>query len=107
MAEQSEKRWRASNIVIRGVNEAVGVEKNDGKKHDETYVNSFIDTMKIASKFKSVLRLGKPDPAKKRPIIVIFHNEEEKENIMSSLTNLIDNEDYKGVSITEDYTLKL
>ena len=30
LAERSEKRRRACNIVIHGVNEAVGVEKNDG-----------------------------------------------------------------------------
>ena len=77
LAERSEKRRRACNIVINGVNDAVGVEKNDGKKHDETYVNSCIDTIKVAAKFKSVLRLGKPDPVKKRPIMVIFHSEEE------------------------------
>ena len=38
--------------------------------------------------------------------MVIFHSEEEKEKIMDSLRNLKDNDDYKGVSITEDYTLK-
>ena len=38
LAEQSEKRRRTCNIVIHGVNVAVGVEKNDGKKQDETYV---------------------------------------------------------------------
>ena len=30
---RSEKRQRACNIVIHGVNETVGVEKNDGKQH--------------------------------------------------------------------------
>ena len=75
------------------------------KVHDETYVNSFIDTIKVAAKFKSVLRLGKPGPAKKKPVMVIFHSEEEKEKIMSP-TNLKVTENYKGVSITEDYILK-
>ena len=106
MTEQIEKRWRACDIVIHGINEAVGVEKNDGKKHDETYVNSFIDTIKVAAQFKSVLRLGKPDPAKKRPIVVMFHSEEQKEKMMNSLINLKDNENFKGVSVIEDYTLK-
>ena len=81
LAEQSEKR--------HGVNGAVGVGKEDGQKHDELFVNTFIDT-KVAAKFKSVLRLGKPDPIKKRPIMVIFHSEQEKEN-MRNLGNLKDN----------------
>ena len=106
LAEQSEKRRRVYNIVMHGVNEAVGVGKEDGQKHDELFVNTFIDTIKVAAKFKSVLRLGKPDPIKKRPIMVIFHSEQEKEKIMRNLGNLKDNEKYKGVSITEDYTLK-
>ena len=38
--------------------------------------------------------------------MVIFHSEQEKEKIMRNLGNLKDNEKYKGVSITEDYTLK-
>ena len=46
--------------------------KSDVKKHNKTHVNSFINTIQIAAKFKSVLRLGKPDPAKKRPIMVIL-----------------------------------
>ena len=98
------KNWRNSE-KRQGVNEAVGVGKEDGQKHDELFVNTFIDT-KVAAKFKSVLRLGKPDPIKKRPIMVIFHSEQEKEKIMRNLGNLKDNEKYKGVSIAEDYTLK-
>ena len=38
--------------------------------------------------------------------MVIFHSEQEKEKIMRNLGNLKGNEKYKGVSITEDYTLK-
>ena len=37
--------------------------------------------------------------------MVIFHSENDMEKIMKSLINLKGNEDYKGVSVTEDYTL--
>ena len=38
--------------------------------------------------------------------MVIFQTEEDKEKIMNNLRNLKDNENYNGVSVTEDYTLK-
>ena len=44
---------------------------------ERSMANSCIDTIKVAAKSKSVLRLEKPDSAKKRPIMVIFHSEEE------------------------------
>ena len=67
-------------------------------------VKSFIETVKVATTFKSVLRLGKFDPAKIRPIMVIFHSENDMEKIMKSLINLKGNEDYKGVSVTDRKT---
>ena len=45
------------------------------------------------------------DPNKKRPIKLIMNNEEEKDNIMSKLTNLKNAEDkFRRLSITDDYT---
>ena len=97
LAVESERKRRANNIIIYGVKEAIDVDKNGAKEHDEKYVKSFIETVKVATTFKSVLRLGKFDPAKIRPSMVIFHSEND--------INLKGNEDYKGVSVTEDYTL--
>ena len=69
------------------------------------FINPFIDTIKVATTFKSVLRLGKARPSKNRPIMVVFEKEEEKDKIMNSLKHLKDNEIYKGLSVTEDLTL--
>ena len=45
------------------------------------------------------------DPNKKRPIKLIMNNEEEKDNIMSKLTNLKNAEDkFRRLSITDNYT---
>ena len=56
-------------------------------------------------RYKSVHRLGKPDPMKKRPIMLILEAEGDKEKILMKLSNLKDKIEYKGVSITEDYTI--
>ena len=101
LAEQTEKRRRACNIILHGVNEAVDADRNEAKK---TFINSFIDTIKVATTFKSVLRLGKASPSKNRPIMVVFEKEDEKDKIMNSLKHLKDNEIYKGLSVTEDLT---
>ena len=36
LAEENEKKRRACNIILHGVNEAFSVDKNEAKKHDET-----------------------------------------------------------------------
>ena len=84
---------------------AVDADRNEAKKHDEAFINSFIDTIKVATTFKSVLRLGKASPSKNRPIMMVFEREEEKDKIMNRLKHLKDNEIYKGLSVTEDLTL--
>ena len=105
LAEQTEKRRRACNIILHGVNEAVDADRNEAKKHAETFINSFIDTIKVTTTFKSVLRLGKASPSKNRPIMVLFEKEEEKDRIMNSLKHLKDNEIYKGLSVNRGFDL--
>ena len=54
--------------------------------------------------FKSVHRIGRPHPEKKRPILVVTNTDGDKEKIMQNLSNLKDKADFKGISVTEDYT---
>ena len=42
---------------------------------------------------------------KMKPIKVALHNEQDKEKILNKLQNLKVNTEYKGISITQDYTV--
>ena len=53
---------------------------------------------------KSIMRIGRTEN-KKRPIKVVFQSNEERDNLLYNLRNLKGNNDFKGISITEDYTL--
>ena len=85
LAEQSEKRRRVCNIVMHEVNEAVGVGKEDGQKHDELFVNTFIDTIKVAATFKSVLPQEVLETAVNHPTVI--HNQDHTE-ILGNLGNI-------------------
>ena len=105
LTEENERKRRSCNLILHGVSEHTGADIDEAKISDEEYITTFIGTVGVAAAFKSVIRIGKVDQAKKRPIKVLMNNEEDKDKIMSSLKNLKDNEDYKGISVTEDYTV--
>jgi len=54
---------------------------------------------------KSIIRIGKTENEKTRPIKVIFNNKEEKSKVMSNLRHLKGKEGYNKISITDDYTM--
>ena len=104
--EANDQKVRAKNIIIHGVGEDSNAEKATAKKNDEEFVKKFLNTVTTDNvKYKSVHRLGQPDPVKKRPIMLMLESEEDKDKVLKKLTNLKDKEEYKGVSVTEDYTV--
>ena len=105
LAEEHEKKLRSCNLIIHGVTETNSNDKEVSKKIDEEFVANFIGAVRIATSFKSVVRIGKADPTKNRPIKVVLKCEEDKEKIMANLASLKDQEAFKGISVTEDYTV--
>ena len=104
--EANDQKVRAKNIIIHGVGEDPNAEKTTAKKKDEDFANNLLKALKIENlTFKSVHRIGKPDPEKKRPMMLMLSSESDKDKILASLTNLRNQVEYKGVSVTEDYTL--
>ena len=69
---------------------------------------SLFDTVTKDISFKSITRLGKVDNenTKKMPIKVVMKSEESKIVIISNLRKLKGKEEFNGLSITEDYTIK-
>lgn len=105
-AEIKEKRdhdQRQRNLIIHGV-----AETNEGAQqdHDQKFVNDLIDTIKIPKPtIKNIIRIGTQSADKNRPIKVILSTEKERTSFLRNLSALKGNEDYKGVSVTEDLTL--
>ena len=85
--------------------EDADAEKMQSKKKDEDFVNNLLQSMSISDvTVKSVHRIGRPQSEKKRPILVVTNTDGDKEKIMQNLSNLKDKADFKGISVTEDYT---
>ena len=104
--EANDQKVRAKNIIVHGVAEDLNAEKTAAKKKDEDFANNLLKAMKIENiMFKSVHRIGKPNPEKKRPMMLMVNSESDKDKILANLTNLRNQIEYKGVSVTEDYTL--
>ena len=104
LVQERERKIRSTNIILHGVSE--DVDKNEGNP-DEEFVTAFLETIGISNKPDSIIRLGKPDLQKNRPIKIRMKNESEKENVMSRLPNLKNAEErFKRISVTEDYTME-
>ena len=101
LIEEKDKRLRENNIVIHGKRESENNEDND-----KQFVNDMIKDISVgAITAKSIIRIGKTENEKTRPIKVIFNNKEEKSKVMSNLRHLKGKEVYNKISITDDYTM--
>ena len=101
LIEEKDKRLRENNIVIHGKRESENNEDND-----KQFVNDMIKDISVgAITAKSIIRIGKTENEKTRPIKVIFNNKEEKSKVMSNLRHLKCKEVYNKISITDDYTM--
>ena len=105
LAEENDKRSRSCNVILHGVNESVSTDKDAMKKFDEDYAIEFFRVLELETTYKSIYRLGKPDPNRKRPIKIVMNNEEKKQQIIESLKNLKNKEGFRGLSVTDDYTM--
>merc|ERR1712096_137933 len=69
--------------------------------------NSFLDTIGVTSRPKQIIRLGKSNGERKRPVKLIMNNSEDKDSVMSRLVNLKNAEEiYRNLSVRDDYTIE-
>ena len=109
LIEENEKKNRACNIIIHGVPESAISDQTRGKQHDDEYVTNFISSLALNIKYKTMYRLGKraeTNEASKRPIKIIMNNDADKDRIMENLKHLKGKEEYKGISVKDDYTIE-
>ena len=98
MVEEADRKRRVKNLIIHNKNELT-------PEHDKAYTQNLIKELKVGDiDVKQIERLGQKDNAKKRPIKIVFNNEEDKEKVLNNLENLKDIQMYKGISITPDHT---
>ena len=98
ITEEKEKDRKKKNLIVHGC-------ESSDQAQTTVFVNTLLkDVGAETISFKTVNRIGKEDQDK-RPIIVEFNSEHDKDIIMRSLKNLKGNSQYKGISITEDYTV--
>ena len=96
ISDEHDKRRRSSNMIIHGKRETI---------NDEVFVgNIFFHIGEPKPAFK-VLRIGRREQGKVRPLKVIFRTELDKNKVMENLFKIKGREDYKGISITHDYSL--
>lgn len=96
--EERDKEKRKANIVVHGC------ETSDQEQTEEKIKMLLKDVGADAVEIKKISRIGKLDN-NKRPILVEFSSEHDKDLLMRSLRNLKGNTEYNGISITDDYTL--
>ena len=101
LVQERQRTLRSANLIVHGVAETNGV---DSQK-DEEFVDALFEKIGINSTPDSITRLGKAETSKIRPLRIKLANENEKEKVMSRLSNLKDAEPrFKQVSITPDFT---
>ena len=102
--EESEIEKRVKNLIIHGAEE-YGRNMKEIQEADNDYVMDILDHLGTSQKPVKILRLGKQNERKMRPIKLIMSSKEAKDNVMQNLRKLRDTEDYFGkISVTEDYT---
>ena len=91
-------------MIVHGVAE-LDDDTRPPKAVDMEFIFSLLKATGATACIKTAFRIGKNDNGKKRPLKVITVSETDKNNIMESLFNLKGLEVYKGISITDDYTI--
>ena len=99
LAEEAERKRRGKNLIIHGKEEMASDE-------DSEFVNNMIKDLQIGSvSIKQVDRIGQQKNERKRPIKVVCNSEEDQQKVLTNMRNLKNKSSYKGISVTEDYTL--
>ena len=102
LEEENQKRLRQNNIVIHGKKE----NETNTSGSDEEFVNALLKELCVgAVKAKFMVRIGKIENGKARPLKVTFHNENDKVKVLDNLKQLKGKSEFGGISIKEDFTI--
>jgi len=92
-------------LIIHGTKSDPTNNKKVAKSTDEGFVSHLFGAIGVSPDIRSVVRLGKAEIGKVRPIKVVLKSERDKDNIVANLRNLKNHDRYSRISITDDYTI--
>ena len=107
LVEERGKAARAKNLIIHGIEEKDDVQ-------DKSFIKGLLETVGASDvEPKSFARIGKSSETKpdiqasvqRRPVVLNFKSESDKNKVFNNLSKLKGNEAYARISITEDYTI--
>ena len=102
LEEENQKRLRQANIIIHGKKE----NESTSSGSDEDFMNALLKELCVgAVKAKFMVRIGKREDGKARPLKVTFHNENDKIKVLDNLKHLKGKSEFDGISIKEDFTI--
>ena len=105
LEEERERKIRSCNLIIHGTKSDPTNNKKIAKSTDEGFVSHLFGAIGVSPDIRSVVRLGKAEIGKVRPIKVVLKSERDKDNIVANLRNLKNHDRYSRISITDDYTI--
>ena len=102
LAEETDRKTRAKNIIVHGKLEVEDAE-------DKDFAEDLLKELQIgAIAINQIERIGqKPETEEgtgKRPIKLTLKSEEDRDKVLDNLRNLKGKSQYKGISVTADYT---
>ena len=96
LSDQHDEKKRSLNIIIHGIKETANA---------EILISSFCrEVGGHGEDITKIIRIGRKEQGKCRPIKLIFKDELSKKKIMDNLTKLKGKQEYVGISITHDYS---
>ena len=106
LIQERERERRSANLIIYVISEEIDKD-NNLQEHDKQFVSSFLETIGITLSPKQIIRLGKHNDDKRRPLKLVMNSSEDKNSIMSRLVNLKNADDiYRKLSVRDDYTIE-
>ena len=87
---------------MHGVTE--DADQSANSRRDKQFLDNLIKNLHVKTTYKHLSRIGNYDPEKTRPIKVAISSEAEKRSLFKNLSNLKQYPQYKGVSLTDDFT---
>ena len=101
---ENERRQRLENVMIFGAEERMEEEPDRREEADMIYCRKLINEgVQVDVNIRKVIRIGKRQENKKRPILVKLNNKIDRYLIMKNARNLANKQmQYKGISIAPD-----
>ena len=88
MREKDERERKKKNVIIFNVPESKSKDIKQKIEHDEANINELVGILEINPSIHKVIRLGKADDKKCRPILLKLETEEQRHLFLSSAKKL-------------------